>query len=48
MEWKVEIHMTRAIGPDQRADAAAHLAGGLVGEGDGEHLVGGTPRTLMR
>ena len=38
-EWKVEIHMARAVAARQRGDALPHLLGRLVGEGDGEHLV---------
>ena len=39
-EWKVETHMLSGDGPDELGDPALHLAGGLVGEGDGEDRVG--------
>src|SRR5947209_6752497 len=35
-------HRHAAVG-DERLDALAHLAGGLVGEGDGEDVVGPHP-----
>jgi hypothetical protein len=38
-EWKVESHTPFGLGAEQRPDAIAHLAGGLVRERDGEHLV---------
>ena len=38
--WKVEIHTPAASVAQQRLDALAHLLGGLVGEGDGEHFAG--------
>ena len=37
--WNVETHMRLQSDAEQRFDARAHLFGGLVGEGDGEHLV---------
>ena len=37
-EWKVDTHMRSARGTDQLRHPAAHLVGGLVGEGDGQDL----------
>ena len=39
-EWKVEIHIFRTVGLQQRRHARPHLFGGLVGEGDGEDAIG--------
>ena len=38
--WKVITHIALARGPTRRRHPLAHLGGGLVGEGDGEHLAG--------
>jgi hypothetical protein len=39
MEWKVPSQgMPSTASPTRNADALLHLAGGLVGEGDGEDL----------
>ncbi len=35
-EWNVDTHIVRDDRADERADALAHLGGGLVGERDGE------------
>ena len=39
-EWKVDTHIARARGPTSVDHALAHLARGLVGEGDREDLAG--------
>ena len=36
--WKVMTHMALARGPTSARHALAHLGGGLVGEGDRQHL----------
>ena len=36
--WNVPAHMPAGLAAEQAADALAHLAGGLVGERDGENL----------
>ena len=38
-EWNVITHIDRARRADQRGDPGRHLAGRLVGEGDGQDLV---------
>jgi hypothetical protein len=47
--WKVESSRLgeRAVAEDL-VDALGHLLRGLVGEGDGEDGVGGTPRSSIR
>ena len=40
MAWKVPTHMPRRAAAGELLDALAHLAGGLVGEGDGEDAIG--------
>ncbi len=41
MPWNVPTHMAPAGTLQQLLDASAHLGGGLVGEGDREHVVRG-------
>ena len=38
--WNVEIHIARQSAPSSASTRVAHFLGGLVGEGDGEDLVG--------
>ena len=37
-EWNVDTHIVLHDRTDERADALAHLVGGLVGERDGQDL----------
>ena len=37
-EWNVDTHIFSATGPTRPTDPVLHLAGRLVGEGDGEDL----------